>query len=381
MRDIMQLRYFLYHSDHPINKDHTSWNDPIPMNRKGGLNPGSVPFAYGDYFRAARSFLEEHIGILTGAISERLGREIRPEEIETLDICLEKHGEFYHPARIEAVVNGSGLYFVLNAAFSDAGRAGIRKEYETLKRLNYEFPLSFIPQVYGYGKVSSGRGQDIRMFLGEWFEGYHEFHISRDQKDGTEKIMVWDSESCALFLTPEQTRSLYAQIAQILTYYYNVETFEQIWPWRHAAGDFVVSLQDNHIRLKLITVRGYLPMAHNNKDDDDPGTILNALLIFLVNLSLIARLDRLDGVGDMAWADPIAVEGIIEGFFKALESKPLLPGTEVPLSDGFRYYLSICTKTDLYELSQAILENYTLSESAFIQKRLNEHTAALKHEA
>ena len=102
------------------------------------------------------------------------------------------------------------------------------------------------------------------MFLGEWFEGYNEFHISLDPADEKHKIIVWDHEHGNYFLSTDQTKALYRQAAKILTCYYNVETFEQISSWHHAAGDFVLKCQNDEIDLKLITVRQYRPMFGND---------------------------------------------------------------------------------------------------------------------
>jgi hypothetical protein len=43
----------------------------------------------------------------------------------------------------------------------------------------------------------------------------------------------------------------------LLTAYYNIDTGEQIFPWHHAAGDFVVTPLAEGFPVKLIAVRGY----------------------------------------------------------------------------------------------------------------------------
>ena len=140
-------------------------------------------------------------------------------------------------------MNKHSYKFVVNVAISAAGRDCIEREYNCLKRLGNDFSFSSIPEVYGYGKtcVKEG-GHTISMFLGQWFEGFNEFHISHDKADNKYKILVWDSEKGNYFLSPDNTLELYRQAAMILTGYYNIETFEQIFPWHHAAGDFVIRL-------------------------------------------------------------------------------------------------------------------------------------------
>ena len=61
--------------------------------------------SHGDYFTAVRNFLEQDgYEIITRAVSQQTRRDITSEEIEEIRIFLEKHGEFYHPARIETVL-------------------------------------------------------------------------------------------------------------------------------------------------------------------------------------------------------------------------------------------------------------------------------------
>jgi len=106
--------------------------------------------------------------------------------------------------------------------------------------MNNDFPFSFVPKVYGTGEVFTKDNHYISMFLGEWFEGFNEFHISRDPADGKNKIVVWDNQQSNFFLSADQIMELYRQATMILTSYYNIETFEQIFSWHHAAGDFVL---------------------------------------------------------------------------------------------------------------------------------------------
>ena len=72
--------------------------------------------------------------------------------------------------------------------------------------------------------------------------------------------------------TCHQYRSIevYRQAAFILTLYYDVETFEQIFPWHHAAGDFVVKADEGAVDVRLVTARQYAPMIEPN--DDMPPT-------------------------------------------------------------------------------------------------------------
>ena len=179
------------------------WNALLPMSRHQQPNDSGICMSHGDYFTAVRNFLEQDRSeIITRAVSQHMHREVRCEEIEEIRIFLEKHGEFYHPARIEIMLHETAIPFVLNVAISDTGKSYIQREYDLLKQLQKDFPFSFLPKVYGRGCVSI-TGDEIGMFLGEWFQGYNEFHISFDPKDEKHKIVVWDHEHGNYFLTAD----------------------------------------------------------------------------------------------------------------------------------------------------------------------------------
>jgi hypothetical protein len=365
------IQYFLYHHTRPVRENDDIWNVPLPMSRTGSVSPGSV--TYGDYFCAIRNFLEKNqFEPLRTAISLCISRSPDPADIKDIKICLEKHGEFYHPSRIECLVAGSELSFVLNAAVSDTGKNLVKKECEHLKQLDENFPVSFVPKVYAAGEGRTGTGFEIPMFLGEWFDGYNEFHISEDPSDKTHKIRVWDPEKGAFFLSAEKAEALYRQAAMILTCYYDFETFEEIYPWHHAAGDFVVKFDKNRADLRLVTVRGYGSRFENQ--DADPSAIPGAMLVFLLNLSIWMRLDRLDGTGDVVWADDISVGATVKGFFQALEAR--LPDE---LVGYFRNYLASHSVSDLHDLAESIARIFPprSPERPVIKNHLKKHIAML----
>lgn len=381
-----QFKYFLYDATNSVQKNSEIWSIPLPTTRKQPQRVTDNSVTYGDYFSAVHSFLEQNrFEILISTFSKSINQHIAPEEIEEIRIFLVKHGEFYHPARVETSLSGLNLKFVLNVAISDSGKGYINKEYNTLKRLNSDFAFSFVPHVYGIGKAcAKGREHEIIMFLGEWFDGYNEFHISYDNAEKQNKIEVWDPDQGHYFLSSDNTLELYRQAAMILTSYYNIETFEQIFPWHHAAGDFVIKLQNNQAELKLITVRQYASMfakKEGDKDiDRDVEMILEAMLVFLLNLSIKMRLDRLNGVGDIVWSDDIAVKETLKGFFQGLHRKD----STGLFSDSFDtyfhdYLLSSCTEKDLYDLSLAIVNSYNplAPEIPVIRQNIKKHAEIL----
>jgi hypothetical protein len=357
---VPDFSFFLSHNT-PVNSGDTLWHAPIPMKRElfqgKPENIRTVSFSFGEYFCAARDFLMQNdYENLESAIVRQTSCPVRMEEIEIVQIHIEKHGEFYHPSRIKVTSEKLEISFVLNVGISKAGRDLVPKEFEMLDRLNRKISPAYIPGVYACGEVIAKDGFKIQMFLGEWFEGFQEFHVSFDETAGEFGICVWDPDQGAFFLTLEQKKKMYRQAASMLTHYYDVETFEQIFPWHHAAGDFVLRLLSEHIELRLVTVRGYTSLIKTN--GGDAGSILESLLVFLLNLSIQMRLDRIDGTGDVMWSEAVAVEETIHGFFQALALKSPVGTFSEPLKECFFSYLSRWTRSELYDLSRAIVNLY-----------------------
>ena len=380
-----QFTYFLSNRKNLVQEDHRIWSEPIPLNRYPfvGVSNSEKDFylSHGDYFSAVRNFLEQdEFKIITRAVAKNTRRDITFEAIKNIRIILEKHGEFYHPARIEAVLAETTLSFALNVAVSDIGKRYADREYRLLKHLNTQFPFSFLPRMYGRGRTFIQNEQlEIRMFLGEWFEGYNEFHMSLDSDDKKYKIVVWDQDQGNYFLSTDQTEDLFRQAARILIGYHNIETSEQISSWHHAAGDFVLKCQNRKVDVKLITVRQYAPMFKKDSgigyNDSDAERILESLLVFFLNLAIKMRLDRLDGVGEIVWSDDIAVKGVLKGFFEGLASKPPIKMFSGSLVEGFRQHLSACTHADLLDLNFALVQTYhpMAPEVPVIRQNLKQH--------
>jgi hypothetical protein len=360
------------------------WQQRLPSDRS--LLPASLDSSvtYGEYFTAVQAFLENAgCELILRAIGERFGPQNTPDSIHKIQVSLEKHGEFYHPSHLQVHTRQGEISFVLNVAVSETGMRHITDEYHFLQQLNNEFTRSYLPEVYGLGEsLKAGNGR-IGMFLGQWFEGYHEFHLNLNPADGGYRTAVWHPSRGRLYLSPEQTLDLYRQVAGILAYYYNVETLAQIFPWHHAAGDFIVRVDDTGLDVKLITVRRYAPLLTNLPLPQDsapnPELILHALLIFFLSLSIRTRLDRLDGVGELAWADPSVVEPTLTGFMEGLALKPPVPSMPDTIERCFQYYLSVCTRQDLGELIHGIANTYNpdSSEHRVIHHNIDEHIETL----
>jgi len=356
----------------------------MPVNRKQPKETSGIFFCYGDYFAAARSFLSANdCKTIITAVSQITKQSIKLSDIKGVNIFQEKHGEFYHPARIETTVGEKIFSFVLNVAVSETGRSYIKREYEQLQKLNNKFKNSYIPDVYGKDEICLDNNYSVGMFLGQWFKSYYEFHLSHSLADSSKKILVWDPDRSGFFLSKNQTRKLYRQAAIILTLYYDIETFNQIFPWHHAAGDFVIKIQEDEIDLKLITVRQYAPIFDNNdrieSKDRDLKFIIEGMLVFFLNLSIRMRLDRLDGIGGVVWSDDCAVEETLKGFYQALVLKPQIPLIPAPQADFFLDYLSALPESQLYDLSLSITDAYNpmAPEVPVIKDQLKSHVASL----
>ncbi len=350
----------------------------MPLNRKCQKTDIGLSVTYGEYFEAAITFLEENNQkVLREAISQQSRKNVSLDQTKAGNIYLEKHGEFYHPSRVELVFPEEKIQFVLNIAVSEAGRTIIDQEYSILKRLYRESQSPYTPAVYGKGSVKTDHGI-LSMFIGQWFEGFHEFHLS-EISSKKRKIVVWDMVHGNQCLSDRQTKELYHKAALILTSYYHPITFEHIFPWHHAAGDFVVRLRDTKVDLRLITVRGYSSLDAGNVDPN-LQTIMEKMLVFFLILSIQMRIDRLDGVKEIVWAEDFSVIEILNGFFAGLEKLPLDRTRGIPLAECFEYYLFSMDDMDLLKFTEGIVDVYHImsEERRIIQKNLKEHVAGIK---
>ncbi|PXF59676.1 MAG: hypothetical protein C4B58_02300 [Deltaproteobacteria bacterium] len=274
----------------------------------------------GNYFEAIKDFiLMDHGRPLTTVLGEHLRSDIGPDSISEILIRTEKHGALYHLASVEIFCGGQSLKMCVSTAVSENGKAWLKHELGLLKFLNLKLALPYLPVPYFEGdvKVRSDYGNEsMSMFLTEWFENYYEWHISTDEKGGKQGVCVWDLKNEHWFASNEQGFEIFRQASKILTLYYDIRDFDQIYPWHHAAGDFIVRSKDGIIDVKLTTARKYEPiMLFSSKDTIDPVV---ALTYFFLNLSIRMRLDRLDGVGVRGWAGGFSVDALIQGFFEGL---------------------------------------------------------------
>jgi hypothetical protein len=384
----LRFEYFLETPSQPVLPKHPLWRQPLPASRNpfdAPASPGAAPEAsipVGDYFLAVQGFIE-------GAGWEALvrilaGSGAHPSAAQVFRIFLVKHGEYYHPARVETEIDGVLFRWVVNVAVSAVGKSFLFKEYALLERLAREFTAAYVPRVYAAAEVVAGRGRSLPMFLGQWFADFHEFHATRDIPGGGQALALWDPDRGRILLDAAQAHAVYRQVARILTYYFSLTAFEGVGAWHHAAGDFVVRLEDHRAEVRLITVRDYRPLFRSRPESGDRlravTGLLEALLIFLLNVSVRTRLDRLDGTGDLTWSDPLAVEATVAGVLDGLADKAPPWELPLPIDALFRRFLATCSAEDLLLLCTDIVKkNYPTgsTERCLVEPHLQEHAAAL----
>ncbi len=275
-----------------------------------------------DYFKAIEDFLIEVQGASFIALIEELsGRATRPGSITRLLIRSEKHGALYHLASIEIVTRGGHRNkFAISTAASNEAKTWLNREYGLLKALEGKSLVPYLPKVFFKGEVRCKRSpatETLSMFLSEWFQDYHEWHLSVDKNENQQKIRIWDQKQGYRFASIEEAFEIYKQASMILTLYYDTHHFLQIYPWHHAAGDFVVNTGGEKIRVRLTTARKYEPIISFPEEQNINAII--AIVYFFLNLSIMMRLDRLDGIGEPAWAGHSSLRAVIKGFFQALQ--------------------------------------------------------------
>jgi hypothetical protein len=364
--------FFLSEKNMEVDEASEIWGAFLPEDRR--MSRGRRRrVAYGDYFSAARACVEARLDrVVAPAISRKTGASTRAADIESVAVFLKKHGAFYHPARIEARSRGRVCSFVWNAAFSDAGRARVKEEVRVIQGLNAGSFPGFLPEVFDVGEIPAGDGGCLSFFLGEWFEGHSELHLSR-RRDASAGLKVWSETGPCFFLSPKLEWEFYERSAFILTCFYNPETFEQVFPWHHAAGDFIVKPIDGGLDVRLVTARGRGALF--GCEDPDPEAVFQGLAFFWINLSIRTRLDRMDGTGETAWAGDRAGPAAWSGFLKALNEKKRR-GDMPPSADGFRDYFSSLSRSDIRDMAMAVLGSYNpqAPDIPVIEKNMEAHT-------
>jgi hypothetical protein len=93
------------------------------------------------------------------------------------------------------------------------------------------------------------------------------------------------------------------------------------------------------------------------------------------------RLDRLDGTGDIVWADNIAVEGTIKGFREGIKTQTRSGVLPFNFIYELRTYFKFISENELFELSKTITNsfNQTAPDMPVICRNLAKHSSELFH--
>ncbi len=372
-----KFQFFIGGDANPIGENDPVMGMPLRVCRGQAPADSDRHVLIAEYFGAVKTFLSENrMKRTVSSIYNQSGRKVSAEGIDEISVFLEKHGGFYHPARVAARSGEDAWQFVLNVAVSKAGLNCARREFGLLKKLGAKGRERFLPRVYEEGLVESPSGKNgFAIFSGEWFSGFHEFHIVSKHGSGGGRIQVWDPDNSELFLIEKQSSDLYRKVAFVLAYCFDLESFEQIHPWSHAAGDFVLGIDDGDLRVKLITVRGYKSLF--DSDENDLASVMEALLAFLADLSVKNRFDRLDGVGDLAWADDASVPATIRGFFDGLRKNAENVSGYEDIPDYFGLYLASLEEQTIVDHFHDVVSTYPSQapETSFVQDKLKEHAS------
>ncbi|MBF0209815.1 MAG: hypothetical protein HQK68_02900 [Desulfamplus sp.] len=390
------FNYHISGVSEPITKQSSLWNTPF-------LGKGADGIFLHEYFELAEKFIKSNNCLINYI------KDIEIQDIEQISISLEKHGAFYHPAKVEVLLSiskelqcelpiesigsikdeqpklstklsKSPILFVLNTAVSAYGLALIYNEYDTLKYLSQFDKKGYLPKVFSVETMRC-RGFEIAFLVGTWFDGYKEFHLTDNSKDligSASTLNFWNSDGSITPYPASKYFEIYDKASEILTYFYNIKTFEHIAPWHHAAGDFIakqlINVVDGEIDgfdVKLITIRGYKPIVEISSDDEED--IYKALLLFFLNLTLRMRIDRIDGTGRWCLVDEAVMPFILKGFFNGLKNRQI-----DSFVDSFKSYLSQFSHENLYQILLIMIETIDFYNTNNIHENFYENTPEIQ---
>jgi hypothetical protein len=343
------------------------------------LNPSEEhPFlTLADYFGALQQFIMLNKGNLLQSV---LKNQVALSEIPEIIIRSEKHGAFYHIASIELPGPESSVKLAVTTAVTPSARTSLHEEYAILQRLT-EISADLIPETYYKKSIiwkTDSDTEEFVMVLSEWLTGYHEWHISDVPDTGDRRVHLWDYDKGFLYLEDDKTYELMRQAASILTCYYDQDSFRQIYPWHHGAGDFIVNAGPDGISVKLITARQYDPLVHFEQPEETDRLV--AAIHFLLNLSLRMRLDRLDGIIEPVWLGPYAVHAAVAGFFDRIAAMQEDNNHRIGPASEFLEIMQSFDEQEILDMYGSLLEIYKEEDPddfQLIQENLAEHAAEL----
>jgi hypothetical protein len=370
---VPHIEYLVGHPPRLLSAGDPQWPMPLPA----GRNPEAgdpCPVSYGDYFTAACDYLARDRIMVPGLTA---GSKLCLNDVSKICIHLVKHGAFYHPARVIAVVEGVRLDLVLNMAVSPAGRKQMPVELKSLRTINRDLPENWVPRVFASGAGVAPGHTPFPIFVGQWFLDFHEVH--RTLNEGSEQQWrVWDPDRGHWALDDRQAADFHRQAVRILTGCFDPYTLSAVLDWHHAAGDFVVRRRGAGLEVRLITVRRYAPLFQVDAGAYDAQMLLEALAAFWMRTSLWMRIDRIDGVGELVWADERLLAPMWEGFVQGLQLMVQRNGLPDLFMEAVQRFLAGHTDTDWRNLGAQIVARHPAGspEAALIMQHLDRHAFA-----
>jgi hypothetical protein len=329
----------------PAAKDDLIVSLPTALESNGAAHTVS----YKDYF----DFIAETIRNNWAGLTEIAARRHRNNgAVKSVQVISEKHGADYHPALINLVGANGATSLVANVAITERGLARLADEFRVLKQLASIEAGRHIPEVYF---LAENDDKSMGLFVGEWLKDFHEFHLSSANENQT--LVLWEN-SRSRELSMDQSLQIYERAAAILTDFYDIHDCSEIYPWHHAAGDFVAQTCPD-LSVKLITVRQFATRLLLDSDSGDPRSL--GLLLFFANLTIRMRLDRVDGVGDMVWANEDYLRAAVTGFLDSMESKSINNNPCAEVFAAFRTHAKDFGPVEWAELFQDMLSSYDAS--------------------
>jgi len=329
-----------------------------------------------DYFKCIQRFIMDRVEVL----AQKSIASLTADRIDEILIRSEKHGTLYHVASVEITGHDTRRKFAISTAFSKPRRALLLHEVATMKFLNQHFSYDYIPKVYLASEVvcSNPKGSEIVvMSVAEWLEGYNEWHLTVDQ-DGKQAVLIWDMEKGNRRASSDEGRSIFREAARILTLYYDPKNYRQIYPWHHAAGDFVVKCVAGATQVKLTTARNYLPLISFPTQADTNR--VTAFLAFLLNMTVQMRLDRIGGVGEPVWAQEQFVRPCLEGFFSAVQTMTSEGRWNLGEGSNLLTLLKKFSSEELHRLYDPLMASYREEKPEdfdVVQRNLETHVSTL----
>jgi len=324
-------------------------------------SPGKIrdELSLGAYFQGLHGFLlHDNPCDFLEVIQKTIPTCTYINDIKRLIFRSEKHGAFYHIASVEVFSGDKSVKLALSSALTGPGKSCLENDCRLLTHLLAGPGPHAVPEPYFFHTTSvtaSGGKIEMAVALLEWFEGFHEWHLSEMSENGQRGICVWDMQAGSYHLSNSLGEQLIGKISEVLAQYYNPHTAQQIHPWHHAAGDFIVRIVDEEVTVKLITVRGYQPLA----SADERGSVswVANMIRFFLHVSVWIRLDKLDGVGRTVWLDDVFVKPFIDGFFASYSRKFEQGSVSLAVND-YVHILKLFDHAELLAMCEPLLALY-----------------------